>query len=79
MDVKIIYEDGNQGSSTEPTTTTEGIRRAIQRFNVPDQILMPRRHCKNIPHNKFVVWIAGGVPREVWTGSTNFTQSGFLG
>ena len=28
---------------------------------------------------KLAQGIAGGQPREVWTGSTNFTQSGFLG
>src|SRR5262249_26825783 len=33
-----------------------------------------------IPHNKFIVRLKGGAdPVEVWTGSTNFTPSGFLG
>ena len=78
-DVKIVYEDGNEGTSADPTTTTRGNRSAIQTMGVPDAILIPRRHRKAIPHNKFMVWIAGGQPREVWTGSTNLTPSGFLG
>src|SRR5262249_23517701 len=33
-----------------------------------------------IPHNKFIVRLNNGTdPVEVWTGSTNFTPSGFLG
>ena len=32
-----------------------------------------------IPHNKFIVKLVGGAPPKVWTGSTNFTDSGFFG
>src|SRR5262249_56265848 len=39
-----------------------------------------RRSRTKIPHNKFIVRLRGGSdPVEVWTGSTNFTASGFLG
>ena len=78
VDVKIVYEAGDGGNG-DPTSTTVANEAAINAFDVPDSILVPRRHRKAIPHNKFVVWIAGGTPREVWTGSTNFTPSGFLG
>jgi hypothetical protein len=38
------------------------------------------RSRTKIPHNKFIVRLRGGTnPVEVWTGSTNFTASGFLG
>jgi len=41
---------------------------------------MYRRSKTKIPHNKFIVRLRGGTdPVEVWTGSTNFTASGFLG
>ncbi|MGA2258722.1 MAG: hypothetical protein ABSG53_28990, partial [Thermoguttaceae bacterium] len=37
-------------------------------------------YATKIPHNKFIVRLQGGKkPVEVWTGSTNFTASGFLG
>jgi phosphatidylserine/phosphatidylglycerophosphate/cardiolipin synthase-like enzyme len=32
-----------------------------------------------IPHNKFIIKLDGDKPRQVWTGSTNITPSGFLG
>ncbi len=38
------------------------------------------RSRTKIPHNKFMVRLRGGTnPVEVWTGSTNFTASGFVG
>lgn len=41
--------------------------------------LHPRTRAAGIPHNKFIVLIEDGHPIAVWTGSTNFTPSGFLG
>ena len=39
-----------------------------------------RRTKPKIPHNKFIVRLEDGTKAvEVWTGSTNFTPSGFLG
>ena len=47
---------------------------------INDQKTTYRRSKTKIPHNKFIVRLKGGVdPVEVWTGSTNFTASGFLG
>jgi len=43
------------------------------------QVLFERTRPK-IPHNKFIVRLEGNRnPVSVWTGSTNFTPSGFLG
>ena len=41
--------------------------------------LHPRTRYAAIPHNKFIVLLKNGRPEVVWTGSTNFTPSGFLG
>jgi phosphatidylserine/phosphatidylglycerophosphate/cardiolipin synthase-like enzyme len=41
--------------------------------------LYPRTWWAGIPHNKFMVLEENGHPVAVWTGSTNFTPSGFLG
>ena len=41
--------------------------------------LHPRTWYGGIPHNKFMVLLENGTPVAVWTGSTNFTCSGFLG
>jgi phosphatidylserine/phosphatidylglycerophosphate/cardiolipin synthase-like enzyme len=71
VDVRIVYgaDDDND--------------RAIEKVGVPRkkgnrQILTERTNAK-IPHNKFLVRLVGGKPKVVWTGSTNFTPSGFLG
>lgn len=41
--------------------------------------LYPRTRYGNITHNKFMVLSDAGQPLALWTGSTNFTPSGFLG
>ena len=41
--------------------------------------LRPRTLYSSIPHNKFIVLLENGHPVQVWTGSTNFSSSGFLG
>src|SRR5947199_5727301 len=47
---------------------------------IDDQKNTYRRSKTKIPHNKFIIRLKGGTdPVEVWTGSTNFTASGFLG
>jgi phosphatidylserine/phosphatidylglycerophosphate/cardiolipin synthase-like enzyme len=72
VDVQIVYHD----------TTENG--QAIAAAELPEEkngkrVLYPRTKTK-IPHNKFIVQLSGGVdPTRVWTGSTNFTPSGFLG
>jgi phosphatidylserine/phosphatidylglycerophosphate/cardiolipin synthase-like enzyme len=78
VDVRIVYHD----------TTKNGVdgeaENAIRRAHLPktqggQQVLFPRTQTK-IPHNKFIVRLdSNGDPKEVWTGSTNFTPSGFLG
>lgn len=80
VDVRIVYHD-TTGEKGEAKGANE---RAIQDSKLPRkiggrQILFPRAKTK-IPHNKFIVRLADGTqPAAVWTGSTNFTPSGFLG
>ena len=38
-----------------------------------------RKHSSALMHNKFIVLLKAGVPTQVWTGSTNFTDSGIYG
>jgi phosphatidylserine/phosphatidylglycerophosphate/cardiolipin synthase-like enzyme len=78
IDVKIVYHD-----TTDPNTGVDGENeKAMRASNLPinDQAITYRRSKTKIPHNKFIVRLRGGTdPVEVWTGSTNFTASGFLG
>jgi phosphatidylserine/phosphatidylglycerophosphate/cardiolipin synthase-like enzyme len=41
--------------------------------------LCARRTQAKIAHNKFIVLLYDGKPKEVWTGSTNFTEGGIYG
>lgn len=78
-DVRIVYH---------ATTTAAGAdganEKTIKAAKLPKKVggrrvLYPRTKPK-IPHNKFIIRLAGNVaPTAVWTGSTNFTPSGFLG
>src|SRR5215470_13792292 len=75
IDVQIVYHD---------TTDADGMpnETAMKSAGLPinDQKITYRRSKTKIPHNKFIVRLTGGTdPVEVWTGSTNFTPSGFLG
>jgi phosphatidylserine/phosphatidylglycerophosphate/cardiolipin synthase-like enzyme len=75
IDVKIVYHDttGEKGSPNETAMEAAGLP-------LNDQKVTFHRANTKIPHNKFIVrLLAGKHPTEVWTGSTNFTASGFLG
>jgi phosphatidylserine/phosphatidylglycerophosphate/cardiolipin synthase-like enzyme len=74
VDVQIVYHD--------TTDADGGNEKAMEKAGLPinDQKITYRRSKTKIPHNKFIVRLKGGKdPVEVWTGSTNFTSSGFLG
>jgi phosphatidylserine/phosphatidylglycerophosphate/cardiolipin synthase-like enzyme len=82
--VKIVYEAGQRKEKGvfKDTSTTLGNRAAIEAANLKNAqnvVLIERTKRRNIPHNKFIVLLENGHPVQVWTGSTNFTSSGFLG
>lgn len=74
VDVQIVYHDTTDaGRPNEMAMEAAGLP-------INDQKVTYRRSKTKIPHNKFIVRLKGGKdPVEVWTGSTNFTPSGFLG
>jgi len=75
VDVQIVYHDTSDapGRPNETAMQTAGLP-------INDQKTTFHRSRTKIPHNKFIVRLKGGSdPIEVWTGSTNFTASGFLG
>ncbi|HKP11549.1 MAG TPA: phospholipase D-like domain-containing protein [Blastocatellia bacterium] len=80
VDVRIVYHDTSteDGATPGPNEAAIAASELPKRFN-RKQVLYPRTKTK-IPHNKFIVRLTGGTePTHVWTGSTNFTPSGFLG
>ncbi|MBS1791767.1 MAG: hypothetical protein JST85_28925 [Acidobacteria bacterium] len=80
VDVRIVYHDtvkasGKEKGANEKAIKAAGLPKKIGRR----QVLFPRSKTK-IPHNKFIVQLKDGTePIKLWTGSTNFTPSGFLG
>jgi phosphatidylserine/phosphatidylglycerophosphate/cardiolipin synthase-like enzyme len=74
IDVQITYHD-----TMDEKQSNEGPMKAAG-LPINDQKITYRRSKTKIPHNKFIVRLKNGTePVEVWTGSTNFTPSGFLG
>jgi phosphatidylserine/phosphatidylglycerophosphate/cardiolipin synthase-like enzyme len=71
-DVKIIY-DARKKSPREEND------RAITKARIRELMIKRTRPKSYIAHNKFMVLLKGGKPREVWTGSTNVTESGIFG
>ncbi|MCA1409001.1 hypothetical protein I6F26_33120 [Ensifer sp. IC3342] len=82
VDVKIVHEAGKKkvkGAMVD-TEATKSAKKAIKAAGLPAGSLIKRTKRSKIPHNKFIVRLKKGtIPSAVWTGSTNFTPSGFLG
>jgi phosphatidylserine/phosphatidylglycerophosphate/cardiolipin synthase-like enzyme len=78
VDVKIVYHDTSTATMEAKNANENALIKAG--LKVDDGRVTFKRSKTRIPHNKFIVRLAGGTtPAEVWTGSTNFTNSGFLG
>jgi phosphatidylserine/phosphatidylglycerophosphate/cardiolipin synthase-like enzyme len=82
VDVVIVYEAGKETVKGKRVVTqaTKKNAEAIKLAGLPKAMLRPRVKRNDIPHNKFMVRLSKDASRiAVWTGSTNFTPSGFLG
>jgi phosphatidylserine/phosphatidylglycerophosphate/cardiolipin synthase-like enzyme len=79
VDVRIVYHDTKKPKDENRVAIGKAkLPQTVTRSGAKVQILFPRTRTK-IPHNKFIVKLSGSKPAQVWTGSTNFTDSGFLG
>jgi phosphatidylserine/phosphatidylglycerophosphate/cardiolipin synthase-like enzyme len=80
VDVQIVYDDTTKAAGNAKGKNEAAIRAAkLPKTVAGQQVLFPRARTA-IPHNKFIVRLDdSGTPQSVWTGSTNFTPSGFLG
>jgi phosphatidylserine/phosphatidylglycerophosphate/cardiolipin synthase-like enzyme len=82
VDVLVVHEAGSSKVKgvVKPTSATSSAAAALAKLKFPTDRLIQRINREDIPHNKFIVHLDGnGDPHSVWTGSTNFTESGFLG
>lgn len=80
VDVRIVYHEEPPGKSGKRCANAIAIGKAgLPEEHGGKQVLFSRTKTE-IPHNKFIIRLAkDGSPVAVWTGSTNFTESGFLG
>lgn len=83
-EVHLVYDGGERKrDGTVVPNHTSGANAALIATSSLDRLptvkLYPRTRYGNITHNKFIVLSDAGNPAAVWTGSTNFTASGFLG
>lgn len=82
--VHIVYDGGDRqrDETIKPTDISSANAAAIEAIGLHrarNVKLFARTRYSSITHNKFIVLLEGGAPIQVWTGSTNFTRSGFLG
>jgi phosphatidylserine/phosphatidylglycerophosphate/cardiolipin synthase-like enzyme len=80
-DVKIVYDA--RVNKTGPKVASEAaIKKAgLDKPGLDNKnIMIPRTSDPNfISHNKYIILLKDGVPIEVLTGSTNFTDGGIYG
>jgi phospholipase D-like protein len=69
VDVKILYDEPNYGDPNRAMINHVGLSR----------VCAPRKSGGAQKHNKFIVLLENGNPTEVWTGSTNISDSGIFG
>lgn len=69
VDVHIVHDAAPGKHSTEQN------EEVIHHFGL--ETFRTKRTTVNISHNKIVIHLVDGVPREVWTGSANFSENAF--
>ncbi|MBK7408853.1 MAG: hypothetical protein IPJ40_12825 [Saprospirales bacterium] len=74
VDVQIVFhaKEGNGGIGK---TREENL--AVINAHALQNNVFAREKPLNISHNKFLVYLKDGKPHTVWTGTCNFTFSGF--
>lgn len=82
--VRISFDAGDRrrDGSIVPSHISEANLAEISRAGLDalsTASLHPRTRYSAIPHNKFMILREDDRPVAIWTGSTNFTPSGFLG
>jgi phosphatidylserine/phosphatidylglycerophosphate/cardiolipin synthase-like enzyme len=81
--VKIVYDARVPTSDQKKIAAAQkriaDVKKALKTHGLTD-VAKPRTEGGNfIAHNKFIVLLERGKAQAVWTGSTNFTESGIFG
>jgi phosphatidylserine/phosphatidylglycerophosphate/cardiolipin synthase-like enzyme len=86
VDVRLIV-DGKINGDPDKKAGEEGASFprednlvTIKKAKIPKKnVTLRQARPANIQHNKFIVLLRKGKPKEVWTGSTNISLGGFSG
>jgi phosphatidylserine/phosphatidylglycerophosphate/cardiolipin synthase-like enzyme len=82
-DVQIVYDARIPTSDTKKIATAKkrvsAVKQALRKNGLYDGATARTSDGNYISHNKFIVFLEDGNPKAVWTGSTNFTESGIFG
>ncbi|HJQ34893.1 MAG TPA: phospholipase D-like domain-containing protein [Pyrinomonadaceae bacterium] len=80
IDAKVNEKRDKKGNVTEPSFPREDNLAMLKTARIPKKhVTLRQAKPANIQHNKFMVLVRGGRPKEVWTGSTNISLGGFSG
>jgi phosphatidylserine/phosphatidylglycerophosphate/cardiolipin synthase-like enzyme len=75
VNVKIVFD--NKDNKSGPG---EENRKAMKKAGIDPKYTIERNSNPSyISHNKFILLLEKGKPRQVWTGSTNITEGGIFG
>src|SRR5438270_321452 len=83
--VKIVYDarvkDGTDKNALQMKQRVANVKKLLKKYGLTGKdVATPRTESPNyIAHNKFIVLLENNKPVAVWTGSTNFTESGIYG
>ena len=81
VDVKIVRHWKNDSTTEEVTKaiSEQGFKSAVDADIWHHNTFIERKHSSGLMHNKFIILMKNGKPVSVWTGSINFTDSGYYG
>lgn len=72
VDIRIVYD----ARKPQPR---DGNRTAVATAGLQNICTERTEGASYISHNKFIVRLTNGIPDEVWTGGTNFSDGGIFG
>ena len=73
--IYVIYDGDSERESNEKALKENGVYSWLPKGTN----LLAREHSGRYAHNKFFVLSHNGVPKQVWTGSTNLSTNGIFG
>jgi phosphatidylserine/phosphatidylglycerophosphate/cardiolipin synthase-like enzyme len=80
VDAKVNEKRDSAGKIIQASFPRKDNLKMLKDAGIPrENVTLRQAKPNNIQHNKFMVLVRGGKPKEVWTGSTNLSEGGFTG